>query len=122
MSKYAIAFAALAALFAMVTLAQADEKPSPTPNECPTLAEAELDLTKGAGPGKFVKLTREQTIWMRGYYVGSPPASADPDTYDAYLWRFPHGSGAVFFMMKDVSCSHIFMPPGDVAALLNGGI
>lgn len=118
--------AALLATAMMVMNARAEDAPRPSPSpakECHTLIEAAKDIAEhSGGPGQFVKLTRDQTIWARGFFVAMPPSSKDPGTDDAFLWKLPENRGGlVFFATAGLSCASMLIPPDDVALLLEGG-
>ncbi len=112
----------IALIIAGPALAGPADDPQQPPQECKSLADFAKDLTKHGAPGQFVRMTHDQTIWARGYYVGSPPfGSPDPGTEESFFWSLGMGAGVVAFSRNGVTCYSILMSPTDARALLNQG-
>lgn len=118
--KFALLVATATAMMVMNARAEDAPKNAPDHVECYKLADVAKDLGSKI-PGQFVKMTHDQTMWARGYYVGSPPQSQDPSTEEAYFWQFPKGDGVVFFAMGKLSCASMTINSQTVSLLLDGG-
>ena len=94
----------LAATLATISLARADEA------ECVTIAKAQSEITAlGGGPLKMI--SREELLFARGLFAGTPPVSPYPKGEYAMIAMFADGQSTVVFIDGDKSCSRMGVEP-----------